>query len=45
LLVDTHYAGEVVVFHFAVVGSVMLVAAFSDRALFARLLGNAKPLS
>lgn len=40
LLVDTHYAGGVVVFHFAVVGSVMLVAAFCDRALFARLLGG-----
>lgn len=43
LLVDTHYAGGVVVLHFAVVGSAMLVAAFSDRALFARLLGGAKP--
>lgn len=43
LLVDTHYAGGVIVFHFAVVGSVMLVAAFFDRALFARILGEAKP--
>ena len=42
LLVDTHYAGGVVVLHFAVVGSVMLVAAFSDRALFDRLLGGIK---
>jgi hypothetical protein len=43
LLVDTHYPGAVVVFHFAVVGSAVLVAAFSDRALFARLLGEGRP--
>ena len=42
LLVDIRYAGGVVAFHLAVIGSVMLVAAFSDRALFARLLGGAK---
>jgi hypothetical protein len=43
LLVDTHYAGGVVVFHFAVVGSAMLVAAFSDRTLFTRLFGRVRP--
>ena len=43
LLVDTHFAAGVVVFHFAVVGSAMLVAAFSDRALFARLFGGVRP--
>jgi hypothetical protein len=43
LLVDTRYAGGVIALHLAVVGSIMLVAAFSDRGLFARLLGVAKP--
>ena len=33
LLVDIHYAGGAVALHLAVVGSIMLVAAFSDRRL------------
>lgn len=44
LLVDIHVAaGGAVVLNLAVVGSITLVAAFSDRALFARILGGAKP--
>ena len=33
LLVDIHYAGGAVALHLAVVGSIMLLAAFSDRRL------------
>lgn len=44
LLVDLHFAGGAgVVLHLAVIGSVMLVAAFSERAFFARFLGVVKP--
>jgi hypothetical protein len=43
LLVESHSSGRLVVLHLAVVGIVMLVATFSDRALFARLFGLAKP--
>ena len=44
LLVDIHDAGGgAVVLNLVVVGSVTLVAAFSDRALLARLLGGATP--
>ena len=38
LLVDIHNAGgRAVVWNLVVVGSITLVAAFSDRALFARI--------
>ena len=43
LLVDFHQAGgRGVVLHLAIIGSAMLVAAFSERALFARFLGVAR---
>jgi hypothetical protein len=40
LLVDTSYAGGTIALHLAIIGSVMLVATFFDRALLARILGN-----
>jgi hypothetical protein len=44
LLVDIHHAGGAgVVLHLAIIGSVMLVAAFSERAFFARFLSVVKP--
>lgn len=42
LLVDLHHAGGAVVLNLAVIGSVMLAAAFSERALFARFFSAAK---
>jgi hypothetical protein len=42
-LVDLHYAHGLVVLNLAVIGTVMLVAAFSERALFVRLFGLAEP--
>jgi hypothetical protein len=38
LLVDIHHPGGAAVLNLAVVGAIMLVAAFSERASFARLL-------
>jgi hypothetical protein len=43
LLVESHSSGRLVILHLAVVGIIMLVATFCDRALFARLFGLAKP--
>jgi hypothetical protein len=42
LFVDLRYAGGTIALHLAIIGSVMLVATFVDRALLSRILGGAK---